>query len=102
MCAGSVKGASARLLKPKVKGAWAYSQACTQVKRQAQQHGQHQALDRALAVAGLDGVMRPGHRRARGQQDQGVQQREVPRIERDDAGRRPGRRRPRRRGRSRS
>src|ERR1700743_3272194 len=32
MCCGSVKGTSARLLKPKVKGAWAYSQACTQVK----------------------------------------------------------------------
>src|SRR3569833_2738069 len=28
--AASVKGATARLLKPKVKGAWAYSQACTQ------------------------------------------------------------------------
>ena len=55
----------------------------------AQQHGDQKPLDGALAVAGLDGVMRPGHRGARGQQDQGVEQREMPGIQRDNAGRRP-------------
>ena len=58
-------------------------------ERHAEQHGEDQALHRALAVAVLQRVMRPGHRRARGEQDQRVEQRKVPGIERDDAGRRP-------------
>ena len=41
----------------------------------------HRPVDQALAVVVQQRVVRPGHRRARGQQDQRVQQRQVPRIE---------------------
>ena len=51
----------------------------------AQQHGEDEALHRPFAVAGLHGVVRPGHRRARSQQNQGVEQREMPGIEGHDA-----------------
>eukprot|EP01089_Gocevia_fonbrunei_P004870 TRINITY_DN14952_c0_g1_i1.p2 TRINITY_DN14952_c0_g1~~TRINITY_DN14952_c0_g1_i1.p2 ORF type:complete len:162 (-),score=19.77 TRINITY_DN14952_c0_g1_i1:20-505(-) len=44
-----------------------------------------------LAIADLQGVVGPGHRRARQQQDDGVQQRQLPGIEQLDALRRPGR-----------
>ena len=51
--------------------------------------GQDQAVFQALAVAFQQRVMRPGDGRARGQQDQRVEQRQMPGIEGLDALRRP-------------
>ena len=46
-----------------------------------EQNGDQQALLHAVAVIVQQGVMRPGHRCARGQQDERVEQRQVPRVE---------------------
>ena len=59
----------------------------------AQHDREDQSGDGALAVIMLQGMVSPGDRGAGEQQDQRVHQRDVPRIEGLDAGRRPGRER---------
>ena len=56
---------------------------------EAEQDGERQAPFQPLPVVLQQRVMRPGHRRARGEQDQRVEQRQVPGIEGLDALRRP-------------
>ena len=56
----------------------------------AEQDGEDQAVFQALAVVLQQRMMRPGHRGARGQQHQRVEQRQMPGIEGLDALRRPG------------
>ena len=58
-------------------------------EQRAQRDGQHQAPFQALAVVCEQRMVRPGHRGARGQQQQRVEQRQVEGIEQFDAGRRP-------------
>ena len=58
-------------------------------EQRAQHDREDQAVFQALAVAFEQRVMRPGHRGARGQQDQRVEQRQVPGVEGLDALRRP-------------
>ena len=55
----------------------------------AEQDREDQAPLQALTVVFEQRVVRPGHRGARGQQDQRVEERQVPRIEGFDALRRP-------------
>ena len=55
----------------------------------AEQDGQDQTVFQALAVVLQQRVMRPGHRGARGQQQQRIQQRQMPGIEGLDALGRP-------------
>uniref|UniRef100_A0A0N5A106 LigA n=1 Tax=Parastrongyloides trichosuri TaxID=131310 RepID=A0A0N5A106_PARTI len=59
-------------------------------EQQAQQDGDQQAHLGGLAVAGDDGVVRPGQGRARQQQDDRVHERQAPRIQQFDARRGPG------------
>ena len=54
-------------------------------EQRAKNHGQPEALLQALAIAIEQRVMRPGHRGARGQQDQCVEERQMPGIEDFDA-----------------
>ena len=58
-------------------------------EQRAERDGADQAPLQALAVVLQQRVMRPGDGRAGGQQDQRVEQRQVPRIEGLDALRRP-------------
>ena len=58
-------------------------------EQRAEHDGADQAPLQAFAVVMQQRVVRPGHGRAGGQQDQRVEQRQVPRIERLDALRRP-------------
>ncbi len=72
-------------------------------EQQAEQDRQQQAGLEPLAVAVDQRMVRPGHRRARAEQDQGVEKRKAPRVEHVQALRRPlaadrlGRRREQRR-----
>ena len=65
----------------KANGAWVYSQAWTLVNSMPSRMVSSEALLQPLAVVVQQGVMRPGHGRAGGQQDQRVEQRQMPRIE---------------------
>ena len=50
-------------------------------EQHAQQNGAPKALDKPLAVAMDQRMMRPGHRGSRTEQDEGVEQREAERVE---------------------
>ena len=58
-------------------------------EQHAEQHGQNQTVDQALAVVVQQSVVRPGHAGAREQKDDGVVERQVPGIENLNALRRP-------------
>jgi len=59
-------------------------------EQDAQQHRDEQAIDETLAIIMQQGMVCPGHRRTRQQQDDGVVKRQVKRIENLDTDRRPG------------
>ena len=73
----------------KWKAAWLYSIGLHAGEAEAEQDGERQALEQALAVAFAQRMMGPGHGDARGQQDQRVEQRQREGIEGVDALGRP-------------
>ena len=77
------------MLPEKSKAGVAVLEGLAEREEDAEQDGADEAVPDALLVALEERMVRPGHRRARGQEDQRIEERQVPGIEGLDPLRRP-------------